>query len=193
MKRTKRAGKQIARTQHKNNEGRPSKYYLDYSTAEMAYQLALLGATDEQLAAAFDTTIQTIQTWRQKHPEFLASLKCGKVIADAQIANSLFHRAKGYSHPDSNISIYKGEVIVTPITKHYPPDTTACIFWLKNRQSALWRDTHRTEVTGANGQPIKQANLHMHRLDLSSLTDDELAMVKRVGLKLLPAANGDQE
>jgi len=32
------------------------------------------------------------------------------------------------------VSQYKGSVTVTPFEKHYPPDTTACIFWLKNRK-----------------------------------------------------------
>lgn len=32
----------------------------------------------------------------------------------------------------------------TPLTKHYPPDTTACIFWLKNQKPKEWHD--RTEL-----------------------------------------------
>jgi hypothetical protein len=33
---------------------------------------------------------------------------------------------------------------LTRLTKHYPPDTTACIFWLKNRKPREWRN--RTEL-----------------------------------------------
>jgi hypothetical protein len=36
--------------------------------------------------------------------------------------------------------MFEGEIITTKLTKHYPPDTTAAIFWLKNRQPGKWRD-----------------------------------------------------
>ena len=37
------------------------------------------------------------------------------------------------------------------MTKHVLPDTTAQIFWLKNRKPNEWRDKKQTELTGANG------------------------------------------
>ena len=122
--------------------GRPSKYQDDYP--EKAYKLCLLGATDKQVADFFGVSESTLNKWKIDHEEFSESLKEGKLYADSVIAESLFNRAKGYSHPDVHISNYQGEIKVTEITKHYPPDTTAAIFWLKNRQKEEWRD--RKEV-----------------------------------------------
>jgi hypothetical protein len=34
---------------------------------------------------------------------------------------------------------------IVPYTEHYPPDTTACIFWPKNRRRDKWRDKHEIE------------------------------------------------
>ena len=118
--------------------GRPSKYKEEY--AEQAKKLCLLGATNEKLADFFEVNVSTIYEWQNTHSEFSDALKEGKVLADAEIAYSLFHRAKGYSCPDVDIKMYEGEIIETPYTKHYPPDATSMIFWLKNRQPDLWRE-----------------------------------------------------
>jgi hypothetical protein len=122
--------------------GRPTRYKKDF--AEQARKLCLLGATDSQLGDFFGVSEQTINTWKSKHPEFLESIKEGKEKADSQIAESLFNRALGYSHESEEIKVVNGAVVRVPIIKQYPPDTTAAIFWLKNRQKENWRD--KTEV-----------------------------------------------
>jgi len=126
--------------------GRPTKYRPEY--VEQAYKFCLLGATDEKLATMFDVCVDTIAEWKRVHPEFQDALRRGKAIADAEVANSLFHRATGYTHPDVHVSNYQGEITLTPITKHYPPDPTSMIFWLKNRQRKDWRDKTETEQSG---------------------------------------------
>lgn len=127
----------------KAKDGRPSKYKPEFS--KQAYKLCLLGATDKGLANFFEVTESTLNLWKQQHPEFSESLKAGKEEADAVVASSLFHRATGYSHPDVDIKIFKGKIIKTPLTKHYPPDSTAAIFWLKNRNPKQWRDKQEIE------------------------------------------------
>lgn len=140
--------------------GRPTEYKEDY--AEKAYKLCLLGATDKQLADFFEVSEQTINTWKQAHPEFLESLRLGKDEADANVANSLYRRALGYSHDAVKIvanATTKEEHIV-PYTEHYPPDTTACIFWLKNRQKNKWRDKTEQEHSGSvtiSATPLDEA------------------------------------
>ncbi len=126
--------------------GAPTKYKEVYN--EQVYKLCLLGAIDEQLADFFDVCVDTINEWKKVYPEFSESIKRGKQFADAEIANSLFHRAKGYEHPDVDIKMFEGQIIQTDLTKHYPPDTAAAIFWLKNRQSGQWRD--KQDVTNTN-------------------------------------------
>ena len=133
-----------------NGEHGNSKYKAEY--AEKAYKLCLLSATDQQLADFFEVSVSTLNLWKEKHPKFSESLKAGKEEADAKVADSLYNRALGYSHQDTHISNYQGEITKTEIIKHYPPDPTSAIFWLKNRQRQHWTD--RKEVTGADGSPL---------------------------------------
>lgn len=138
--------------------GRPSKYKPEY--AEQARKLCLLGATDEEMASFFEVCVATVNTWKEEYPEFLEAIKSGKVIADAEITDRLFKRATGYSHPDIDIRVIDGSIVETPLIKHYPPDTAAAIFWLKNRQKDKWRDKVQTEHSGA--------------IQVQDMTDDEL-------------------
>lgn len=124
---------------------RPTKYKPEYN--EQVYKLCLLGATDEQIARFFEVTEKTVNNWKTSEPEFLQSLKRGKDDADAVIAESLFHRAKGYTHKAVQFNVIGGEVVATEYDKHYPPDTTAAIFWLKNRASEQWRDVTKVDKT----------------------------------------------
>lgn len=118
---------------------RPSKYDPDLHPAQ-ALKLARLGATDDDIASFFEVCRATIYNWRNEHPEFLDALKGGKIMADAEVASKLFHRATGYQHPDVDIKVVNNEIVITDLVKHYPPDTTAAIFWLKNRRPDLWRE-----------------------------------------------------
>ena len=126
--------------------GRPTKYKEEYN--EQVTKLCLLGATDVEIADFFNVEKQTIYNWRETEPEFLDSTKKGKAEADARVSESLFHRALGYSHPEVKLNVVNHEIVETPLIKHYPPETLACIYWLKNRQSAKWRDKTEVEHKG---------------------------------------------
>ncbi|WP_446471148.1 terminase [Xenorhabdus stockiae] len=126
---------------------RPTKYQEAY--AEQARKLCLLGYTDKELADFFEVSESTLNNWKHDHPEFLESLKKGKQVADGEVAAKLFHRATGYEHSEDDIRVVEGKIVITPTTKHYPPDTTAAIFWLKNRQKDNWRDKIDHGVEGA--------------------------------------------
>lgn len=132
--------------------GRPSSFTQE--TADQAYRLCLLGATDKDLADFFGVCEATINNWKQDHPEFLESITRGKTAADAVIAESLFHRAKGYEHPEVHVSNYQGAITLTPLTKHYPPDTQAASLWLRNRQPEKWRDKIDVNHGGQAGNPV---------------------------------------
>lgn len=127
-----------------NLGGRPTDYKEEYN--EQVYKLCLLGATDKKIADFFNVCEKTVNTWKEKHPKFLQSLKKGKDIADSVIAESLYGRAKGYTHKEVKLASHEGVFSDEKIVdKHYPPDTTACIFWLKNRQKEHWRDKHEVD------------------------------------------------
>lgn len=131
--------------------GRPSSFKPEY--VEQAEKLARFGMTDQQMAEVFDVSEQTLNAWKKAHPEFLEALKKGKYLSDTDVVQSLYRRAIGYSHPEDDIrtvSLPDGggsEIIITPTIKHYPPDTTACIFWLKNRQPEKWREKREVETS----------------------------------------------
>jgi len=144
--------------------GRPTKYKTEY--IDLAYKFCLLGATDAELGDFFDVCEETINDWKRVYPEFSASIKKGKEIADATVASKLYHRATGYEHPDVDIKMYEGRIIETPLVKHYPPDTTAGIFWLKNRQHKKWRD--KVEVASTSKVEVTE------KPDSSKLTTEEL-------------------
>lgn len=128
--------------------GRPTSYKAEY--ARQAYRLCLLGATDRDLAEFFRVSEVTINAWKKKEPRFLKSLNEGKTAADAKVAESLYMRALGYSHRAVKIFISRltGEPIIVPYVEHYPPDSTAAIFWLKNRRPQEWRDKQDVDHTG---------------------------------------------
>ncbi len=126
--------------------GRPTKYKEEY--CEQARKLCLLGATDKQIADFFDTSEQTINAWKKAHPKFLESLKKAKSEKDARVEKSLLEKAMGYSHKEDKIFNNNGVPLIVPTIKHYPPDATAMIFWLKNRQPQKWRDKQVMEHEG---------------------------------------------
>ena len=133
--------------------GRPSKYDPKY--VEQAEKLCLLGATEAEVADFFKVDVVTIYRWKVAHPEFCNALKVGKEAADNRVEQSLYHRALGYSHKAVKIFNDQGAPLEVEYTEHYPPDTTACIFWLKNRRRDSWRDRHDHELTGKDGGPIQ--------------------------------------
>lgn len=99
--------------------GRPVK--TDQVNLEQVEVIASLGLTDEEIAIILGISERTLNYWKKSNPDFLQSLKRGKLKADFQIAKSLYEKAKG-------------------------GDTTAMIFWLKNRQPDRWKD--RKQIDG---------------------------------------------
>lgn len=145
--------------------GRPTLFKDEY--VDMAERLCLLGLTDVELAKAFDVHVDTIYEWKNVHPKFSEALKAGKEMADAEVAKKLFKRATGYSHDAVKIvaDARTGAEHIVPYTEHYPPDTTACIFWLKNRQRDKWRDRVDQTLSGDPENPI------VKRVELVALSD----------------------
>ena len=136
---------------------RPSKYKPEF--AEQARKLCFLGATDRELADFFKVSQRTLNLWKVEYPEFLQSLKLGKEAADERVVSSLYNRALGYSHNAIKIHVSKdGDVTKVPYVEHVPPDVTACIFWLKNRDQANWRDKLdldvNTKPTDVTSEPL---------------------------------------
>lgn len=128
----------------KNKGGRPTTYKEEYN--EQVVKLCRLGATDIEIADFFNVSEKTLNNWKHNHPEFLQSIKKGKEISDLEVANSLYNRAKGYEQDTVKVFQFQGEPIIVPVKEKVAPDTTAAIFWLKNRRPKEWRDKKEIEA-----------------------------------------------
>lgn len=104
------------------------------------------GLTDEQIAKKMGVNIATLYDWKKKYPEISESLKKGKEVIDAIVENALLKRALGYRYDE--VTIENG-IETKRVTKEVQPDTTAQIFWLKNRRPDKWRDKQNVEVSGS--------------------------------------------
>lgn len=136
----------------KPGRGQPTDYKPEY--CQRAADLCLNGATDEDLAQAFEVSARTIYRWQAAHPEFSQALRAGKELADERVVRSLYHKAVGYTFDAVKITQYEGKPVVIPYQEHVPPDTAAAMFWLKNRRPAEWKDRSQHEHSGPDGGPI---------------------------------------
>lgn len=133
--------------------GRPTEYKAAY--AEGAKKLARLGATDEEIADFFDIDVRTLYRWKNSHDDFCHALKVGKDQSDERVVRALYHRAIGYRQEAVKIFMPSGaeEPVYAPYTEIIAPDTTAAIFWLKNRRPEEWRARNNDEPPDDEDQP----------------------------------------
>lgn len=99
--------------------------YTDWEAEEKILLLqgwARNGLTNEQIASNMDIVVSTLWEWRKKSSKISNALKIGKDEADIQVENALYKAA-------------------------LEGNTTAMIFWLKNRKSKEWRDKIQQEIT----------------------------------------------
>lgn len=132
--------------------GRPTKFRPEM--VEQSVKLCRLGATDQELADFFEVDVATIYRWKIEHQDFCEALKAGKEAADERVERSLFAKATGFEHDAVKILQHEGEPVIVPYREKVAPDTTACIFWLKNRRSREWRERTETALSNPDGSPI---------------------------------------
>lgn len=100
---------------------------------------AMDGLNDEQIAENIGISVRTLYRWKKQYCQICHALKKGKDIADREVENALFKRAKGYDYTETKVKKKGGAIVEeTVVTKHVPGDTTAQIFWLKNRKPEYW-------------------------------------------------------
>jgi len=98
------------------------------------------GLTDEQIAQNMGIAPSTLYVWKDKFKEISEALKKGKEVVDYQVENALLKRALGYDFQETRVEKSEKETRIIQTLKHIPADTTAQIFWLKNRRPDKWRD-----------------------------------------------------
>lgn len=157
---------------------------LSKQTIDMMYMLALLGATDAQMAQAFGVSVMTIHNWKRSHPEVVDAVGRGKLVADARVAESLYKSALGYDYEEDVVSVYRGEAIVTRVRKHKPANAWAAARWLSLRQRALWHESTTIDITNRQ--------IHALEMDLSKFSTEELALLEKLGLSQVNRALQEQ-
>ena len=141
----------MAKKKSKTNAGRPTKYNPKYHLPWVR-GLARRGLTVDEIAEEMGVHRDTIYEWAKVHEEFSDALNEGRSLADSFVEDSLFRRAIGGTYTEKRMGKRpdkKGDVknFAEVIEREMPPDTTACIFWLKNRRPDLWRDKPEVDET----------------------------------------------
>jgi hypothetical protein len=175
--------------------------YDSESTPQRAYEIMRMGLTERELAIALGVNHSTIDYWKKAHPEFVEAIKQGGSMVDDYVEQALFHRAIGYSHretkffkipvtnyaPDGTILNTTYKIITVDTERHYPPDPTSAIFWLKNRRRGEWADVNKTQLDISAEYTFKQ----IKELDINSLSPQEQKLLFDLNLKQLNSAQNN--
>ena len=121
--------------------------------------LAMLGMPDKDIAQVLGMRAARFSKYKKQYPSIRITLQKGRIISSANVVESLYKKANGFSVPEVKLfySAKNDKVIKAKTNRYYPPDTVAQIFWLKNNFPDFWRDKKEVETTGSAGaiQSIK--------------------------------------
>ena len=115
------------------------------------------GLTDEQIAINIGISRSTLFEWRKNNQDISNALKKGKEVVDIEVENALLKRALGYTVTLKEQKVDKDGCVHDLVKDvHVPGDTTAQIFWLKNRRKQQWRDKVEVETNGEELNKVKE-------------------------------------
>jgi transposase-like protein len=118
--------------------GAPKKY--DPKFPKTAKFLAQRGATLAEIADCFEVSTRTLSNWLNQYPELREAIDVGNDVSNPRVERALAERAMGFWVDMEEVKITKdGDEVRYNVRKYFPPDVTACIFWLKNRLPEKWR------------------------------------------------------
>ena len=140
--------------------------YLDDTGLSYIRGLAREGLTRREIAKKLNISYSTLNRWIKQYPDFKQAMRVGRDQSDSKVEESLYKRACGFQTVEI-VEDYKtdpatGDQVLVgskKIIKDIPPDTTAQIYWLKNRQRDKWKDKWEIQVTGAEEEQSKLTEL----------------------------------
>ena len=147
----------------RRDPGRPTAYD-EAVTFATACDLAEKGHTDQEIAAGLGIGVSTLYRYYANRPEFREAVNRSKATADERVKQSLYKRATGYEQVVEKVFANGTRIKVTEAVQ---PDTTAQIFWLKNRDRQNWRDTREVDLV----VPMQDGQTEEH-----NSSDRQLAM-----------------
>lgn len=128
--------------------------------------LARDGLTDELICKKIGIGARTFYEWMERFPQMAQAIKKGKAPVDIQVENALLKRALGYEYEETITEVEElagghQKKHIRKVMKHCPPDTTAQIFWLKNRRPDRWRD--KVEQVQTVGNELLESLMNLER------------------------------
>lgn len=163
--------------QPRDDRGRPTDYRPEYDAR--ALDMCRLGATDAQLAEAFDVSERTINRWRVTHESFAIASRVGKEYADERIRQTFYNVAHGYEYDEEYIDKAGNKQTRRVVV---PPNVTALAKWAAARLTDM-RETQRVEMN---------AKVENISLDFSGWTSEELAAYE-IAAKAAMRARGEND
>ena len=140
------------------------------------------GLTDIQIAKNIGIAVSTLNNWKNKYVELMESLKRGKEVIDRQVENALLKRALGYEYEEVKQIVEKDDKgkdrkRIEKTVKQVIPDTTAQIFWLKNRKPVEWRNKHIELEAEEQKLRIKKLKVDIEKAEGN---EDELSKLDKI-------------
>jgi hypothetical protein len=146
---------------------------------EAACNYYALGATMEQIASYLNVERKTFYNWLDIMPEWKEAILEAREKADLEVVNSTRANAIGFYKEETQVFIYRGQIIEKKVKKYYPPNPVSQKFWLINRQRGTWSDTSEVKHTGILG--LRK----VEDIPLDELNQNEQDILFSVGLKQL--------
>ncbi len=104
------------------------------------------------MAKKIGIKLSTLGLWQKKYPVIKKAIENGRDFSDKEVEDAMFKKAKGFFVTETVLETKEGPQGITTNTrevkKYVPPDTTAQIFWLKNRNNHKWNDRRQVEHKG---------------------------------------------
>jgi hypothetical protein len=155
---------------------------------EETHRLARFGCTNEEIAEFLKISQQTFTIYVHDIPEIRQALEDGRMYDSMKVVDSLHKQALGYVVQEHEVAEHitrSGDVVELKkvTTKFVQPSVTAAIYLLKTRHGDKWMDVIKTEST-------KNLNIMVKNVDFSDMTDEELLMLKKIGIKSIPQEFG---
>jgi len=148
---------------------------------QQVFELALLGGlTHEDMARCMLISLPTFESWLRLHPSFAQALEEGGVRATAKVARALYQSAIGWEYDEEVCIFRKGKMYKETVHRVMPPNVPAAIRFLSSKHKSQWSEVQRTEIT-------QTTNINMAKIDLTSVSTEELALMKSIGFKILPS------
>lgn len=136
-------------------------------------EFALLGATNEEIAAFIGVSTSTFDLWIVEKPRLRAALAKGRELGDVRVAGALHRRAVGFSAKAQKVMNIGGEAQVVEYKEYYPPDVQAQRYWLNNKRPRQWQERNGPEAGAVLDLAALVKALHANRGDDAKVIEGE--------------------